>query len=189
MNADARQRVVHRPLRGSGRARHLGLETIQKRGDIEPLGTASHAPGRQAPARPRRPRVVIVHPRLAERLAIRVVLDDVGVEPVGELREVGVAHHPVEIVARQLLRLEHEKGQQARLEVAGLPQRDRERVIPLDRRGDLSDPAHRHAELLVARAVLRVAGAHLLVAERLQLRERVFHRHDCAASFAGRRIS
>ena len=44
-------------------------------------------------------------------------------------------------------------------------------MVGLDLRGELPDVAEPDAELIVARAPLRVLRADLLVAERLQLRE------------------
>src|SRR5690606_18964150 len=62
VDADAGQRVVHRPLRlGCGRAQ-LGLDPVEERGQVQALRALAYTLGGEAPVGARGPRVRVVLP-------------------------------------------------------------------------------------------------------------------------------
>ena len=105
------------------------------------------------------------------------ILDDVGVEPVCQLRDSGGSNHPIQLGRCKRLWLQDEDRKEPGIEVAGLPQRQPQVVIALDLRRHFADVTEANAELVVIRAILPVLRAHSFVTERFEPRECVFESH------------
>jgi hypothetical protein len=75
------------------------------------------------------------------------------------------------LVGGQLLRLHDQSGQELHLDVAGLPEFEREGVVGLELLGDRADVAELDAELIVGCADFDVVYATGGVAERFELGE------------------
>lgn len=180
MDPDSREGAVHGPLRGGCGSAHLGLEALQQGRDVEALGVLRDAHSGQVPSAARRHGVGGAHPALAQRLLVRVVRDDVRVAPVCYLIELDRAHQGVEFVCRERLGLHHEDREKTRIDVARFPELEAELVVGLDLLGQLADVTELDAILVVAGAVLGIAGADLVVAEGFEPGQGplAFHGHD-----------
>src|SRR5881409_2389188 len=94
VDSDGRKRVVHRPLHYWIGAGHFRLDASQQRRQIEPVRTLCDPLGGEVPSGPGRPAVVRGYPVPAECLFVRVLPDDIGVEPVRHARKGEGPHHP-----------------------------------------------------------------------------------------------
>lgn len=173
MDADGRQRVVHRPLHFGRGVGHFRLDAIQQRRQIQTVRILRDPLGGEVPACPGLPAVVRGHPILAKRRLVGVLRDDVGVKPVRHAHKGGGPHHPIHRFRRQLFRLDQERGQELGVHVPGVPESNGQLVVGLDLRGKLPDVTKPDAELVVSSAILSVLRTDLPVVERFQLRESI----------------
>ena len=102
------------------------------------------------------PGVIILHPCLAKRLLVGMVLDNIGIQPVCNLRKVAGSHHPIHLVASQVFGLDQKDGQEPGIDVPGVPEGTGQLVVGLDLRGKLPDVTKPDAELIVPGATLFV---------------------------------
>lgn len=106
-----------------------------------------------------------------------MVLDNVGIEPVRDMRKVAGPHQPIDLIASQVLGLDQEDCQEPGVNIAGVPEREGQLVVGLYLRGKLPEVAQLNAELIVTGAVLFVMRTNLFVAESLELSESFFESH------------
>src|SRR5690606_4865093 len=107
----------------------------------------------------------------------RVLFRSVGVEPVRHAHEGDGPDHSFHLLGRQLLRLDHERGQELCVRVPGVPERQGELVVRADLLRQGPDVSELDPELMVTGAALGVLRTHLGLAERFELLEGLVQRH------------
>src|SRR5688572_28160453 len=106
-----------------------------------------------------------------------MLLDDIGIQPVRNVRKVTGPHHSIKLVARQTFRVDEKYCKELGVDVPGVPESHGQLVVRLDLCSKLPDVTYPNAELITPSTILFVMRTHLLVTERLQLRESVLESH------------
>lgn len=104
--------------------------------------------------------------------------DNIGVEPIGDLRTGCGAGQLIEFTGGERSRLDDERRQELRFDVASVPKLERELVIGFDLFGQLAEVAQFYAKLIVWRTGFDVVLPPSVVAEGFELCEDFFDGHQ-----------